>query len=138
MAEGFGRSGEASAPTGTVNGSGADRQGRRPGDHGLSSRIDALVTLDVVYEGVRLGLHRALVRLLVPPADVTLLLAVPPATAVARKPADMFVESVLARQAARYTALKSEAPSVRELDGTRPIDELAAEAFRLVAGIGRR
>jgi thymidylate kinase len=100
--------------------------------------LDALVTLDVVYEGVRLGLHRALVRLLVPPADVTLLLAVPPATAVARKPADMFVESVLARQAARYTALKSEAPSVRELDGTRPLDELAAEAFRLVAGIGRR
>jgi thymidylate kinase len=98
--------------------------------------LDALVTLDVVYGGVRLGLHRALVRRLVPRADLTLLLRVPPSTAHARKPADMFGEAVLERQAQRYAALRSEASHLRELDGTRPPHELAAEAFRLVAGIG--
>jgi thymidylate kinase len=98
--------------------------------------LDALVTLDVVYEGVHLGLHRALIRRLLPRADLTLLLAVPAATALARKPADMFVEAVLERQAERYAALRAEAPALRELDGTRPADELATEAFRLVAGIG--
>jgi thymidylate kinase len=98
--------------------------------------LDALVTLDVLYEGVRLDLHRTLVRRLVPRADLTLLLNVPPAAAFARKPADMFTESVLERQAGRYAALRSQAPHLRELDGTRPAHELAAEAFRMVAGIG--
>jgi thymidylate kinase len=97
--------------------------------------LDALVTLDVVYEGVRLGLHRALIRRLVPRADLTLLSTVPPATALARKPDDMFVESVMERQADRYSVLKHEAIALTELDGTRPAKELAAEAFRLVAGI---
>lgn len=98
--------------------------------------LDALVTLDVVYEGVQLGVHQALIRLLIPRADLTLLLGVPPATAVARKPEDMFVEAVLERQAARYQARRSEAPVLREMDGTRPAEELAAEAFRMLARIG--
>lgn len=100
--------------------------------------LDALVTLDVVYEGVRLGLHRSLVRRLLPRADLTLLLSVPAATAVARKPADMFSLAVLERQAERYARLRSEASPLWELDGTRPAHELAAEAFRLVGGIGSR
>jgi thymidylate kinase len=98
--------------------------------------MDALVTLDVVYEGVRLGLHRVLVRRLLPRADLTLLLSVPAATALARKPGDMFTEAVLARQAERYAFLRSEAPHLRELDGTRPAPELSAESFRLIAEIG--
>jgi len=98
--------------------------------------MDALVTLDVVYEGVRLGLHRALVRRLLPRADLTLLLSVPAATALARKPGDMFTEAVLERQAERYALLRSEASHLRELDGTRPAPELSAESFRLVAGVG--
>jgi thymidylate kinase len=98
--------------------------------------LDALVTLDVVYAGVHLGLHRALVRRLLPEADLSLLLSVPAATALARKPADMFTEAVLERQAERYAMLRSEASHLHELDGTRPANELAAEAFRLVAGIG--
>jgi thymidylate kinase len=97
--------------------------------------LDALVTLDVVYEGVRLGLQRALIRRLVPRADLTLLLTVPPATALARKPDDMFVESVMERQAERYSVLRREATGLTELDGTRPVEELATGAFRLVAGI---
>lgn len=100
--------------------------------------LDALVTLDVVYEGVNLSVHQALVRTLLPRADLTLLLTVPPATALARKPEDMFVESVLARQAGRYAARRTEAPGLHELSGTRPAEELAAEAFRLVAEIGER
>jgi thymidylate kinase len=100
--------------------------------------LDALVTLDVVYEGVNLSVHQALVRTLLPRADLTLLLTVPPATALARKPEDMFVESVLARQAGRYAARRTEGPGLHELDGTRPAEELAAEVFRLVAEIGER
>jgi thymidylate kinase len=117
------------------------RKGRRRGrsvfiyDRHL---LDALVTLDVVYEGVRLGVHRSLVRLLVPRADVTLLLVVPPTIALLRKPDDMFVEAVLERQAKRYAACRAEASDVLELDGTRPPQDLAAEAFRLVAGIQPR
>jgi thymidylate kinase len=117
------------------------RKGRRRGravfiyDRHL---LDALVTLDVVYEGVRLGVHKSLVRLLVPRADVTLLLVVPPAIALVRKPDDMFVEAVLERQAQRYAACRDEASEVLELDGTRPLEGLAAEAFRLVAGIQAR
>jgi hypothetical protein len=99
--------------------------------------LDALVTLDVVYEGVNLGVHRALIRRLVPRADLTLLLSVPSATALARKPEDMFVLAVLDRQARRYAARRTEAPALRELDGTRPAEELAAAAFRMVARIGR-
>jgi len=97
--------------------------------------LDALVTLDVVYEGVRLGVHRALIRRLVPRSDLTLLLTVPPAEALARKPDDMFVQPVMERQAERYTALGHEAASLWEMDGTRPAEELATEAFRLVARI---
>jgi len=100
--------------------------------------LDALVTLDVVYEGVRLGLQRSLVRRLLPRADLTLLLTVPPATALARKPADMFTKAVLERQAERYAALLPSSSGIKEMDGTRPIRELAAEAFRLVADIGLR
>lgn len=100
--------------------------------------LDALVTLDVVYEGVRLGVQRALIKRLVPRADLTLLLTVPPAAALARKPDDMFVEDVLGRQADRYVALRGEAPALREMDGTRPAEELATEAFRLVARIEAR
>jgi thymidylate kinase len=98
--------------------------------------LDALVTLDVVYEGVRLGLQRSLVRRLLPTADLTLLLTVPASVALARKPADMFTEAVLERQAERYAALRPSLSDVRELDGTHPLRELAAEAFRLVAEIG--
>jgi hypothetical protein len=98
--------------------------------------LDALVTLDVVYEGVPLQLQRALIRRLLPPADVTLLLTVPVITALARKPEDMFDEAALARQANRYGILRPEVLGLRELDGTRPSEELAAEAFRIVAGVG--
>jgi thymidylate kinase len=99
--------------------------------------LDSLVTLDVAYEGVALGVHRALIRHLVPTADLTLLLTVPPATALARKPGDLFTEDVLARQAGRYLALRSVISRLHELDGTRPARELAAQAFRIVAGLGQ-
>lgn len=97
--------------------------------------LDALATLDVVYEGVPLRIHRAMVRRLLPRADMTLLLTVPVATALARKPGDMFTETVLARQADRYTALRPEASGLRVLDGTRPAGQLASQAFRMVAGM---
>jgi thymidylate kinase len=98
--------------------------------------LDALVTLDVVYEGVHLRLQRALVSRLLPKADLTLLLTIPAQAALARKPGDMFVQAVLERQSDRYSALRSEVPGLHELDATRPAEELAAEAFRLVAAIG--
>jgi thymidylate kinase len=100
--------------------------------------LDALVTLDVVYEGVNLVVHRSLVRRLIPRADLTLLLSVPSATALSRKPEDMFVEAVLDRQAGRYAALRTEAPALRELDGTRPSEELASAAFRMLARVGEQ
>ncbi len=97
--------------------------------------LDALATVDVVYEGVPLRLQRSLVRRLLPRADTTLLLTVPVATALARKPGDMFAEAALARQAERYRILRPEVPGLHELDGTRLSGELAAEAFRIMAGV---
>ena len=94
--------------------------------------LDALVTLEVGYEGVRLGVHRALVRRWLPRADLTVYLDLPADVAVARKPDPLFGEAAVRRQLERYTALVDRAPGVRRLDATLSADRLAAEVLALV------
>lgn len=94
--------------------------------------LDAVVTLDFVYGGVDLRLHRSLIRRLLPRAALSIYLDVPPAVAVARKPGDSFGEYAVIRQIAGYAGSSGQVPDLRRLDATRPAGELAAEVFRLL------
>jgi thymidylate kinase len=96
--------------------------------------VDALVTLDVAYGGVGLGLHRAMVRRLVPDAALTIYLDVPAEIAARRKPEDLFAPAVLRRQLEAYERRLEEAPAARRLDATTPPGEVAALALRAVLG----
>ncbi len=88
--------------------------------------VDALVTFDVVYEGVDLRLHKALVRRILPKPELSIYLEVPAEVARARKPEDIFEEIAIRRQLESYEAHFGEAKNVQRLDGTLPADELAA------------
>jgi thymidylate kinase len=96
--------------------------------------VDALATLDAAYEGVALGLHRAVVRRLMPPVAVTLYLDVPAETAVRRKPDPAFGERFVRRQLEAYARWLPEAPGLTRLDATRPRAEVAEAALRAVLG----
>lgn len=95
--------------------------------------LDALATLDFVYEGVDLRLHRAVVRRGLPKPSLSLYLDVPVEVAVARKPGDMFGEYAVRRQLESYEACRDEVEDLRRLSGTRPADELAAIVTRWLA-----
>jgi len=95
--------------------------------------LDALVTLDFVYEGVDLRLHRAVIRRGLPKAHLTVYLNVPAEVAATRKPEDIFGEYAIRRQLESYEALRDEVEDLRRLDGTRPADELAAVVTRWLA-----
>lgn len=100
--------------------------------------LDALATLDVFYAGIDLRAHRALVRWLLPRADLTLYLQVSPEVAVARKPDDAFGDLVVRRQLERYEAWLPEIPGAIVLDASRPSRDLANQALRLAIGPGPR
>ena len=92
--------------------------------------LDALVTLDFVYEGVDLRLHRALVRRGLPKPALSIYLDVPAELASARKPEDIFGEYAIRRQLESYEVRRDEVENLRRLDGGRPADELAAVVTR--------
>ena len=94
--------------------------------------VDALATLDFAYEGVDLRVHRALVRALLPRADVSLYLDVPLAVSVARKPDDVFGAAAVERQLTAYAHWLRRSPAVHRLDATRPAAQLVQTALRLL------
>ncbi len=95
--------------------------------------LDALVTLDFVYEGVDLRLHRALVCRGLPKPALSVYLDVPAEVASARKPEDIFGEYAIRRQLESYEVRRDEVENLRRMDGGRPADELAAEVTRWLA-----
>lgn len=95
--------------------------------------LDALVTLDFVYGGVDLRLHRAVVRRSLPEPRLSVYLDVPAEVALARKPEDMFGKYAILRQLESYEARCGETKNLRRLDGSRPADELAAVVTRWLA-----
>ena len=92
--------------------------------------VDAVATLRVLYRGVPLGLPTRLVHLLLPRADVTLYLDVPPEVAAARKPEDTIGAYAVAAQLEEYTRLLPQARGLLVLDALRPAAELRAAALR--------
>jgi thymidylate kinase len=97
--------------------------------------LDALVTLDFVYEGMDLRPHRALVRRGLPKALLSVYLDVSAEIALARKPGDIFGERAIRGQLEKYKARHGEVEGLRRLDGSRPMDELAAVVTRWLAGL---
>lgn len=95
--------------------------------------LDALVTLDFVYEGVNLRMHRGLIRRGLPKPFLSVYLDVPSEVAVARKPEDTFGEYAVRRQLEGYEARRDEIESIRRLDGCRPAGELAEMVTRWLA-----
>jgi thymidylate kinase len=89
--------------------------------------LDALVTLDFVYQGVDLRLHRALVRRFLPRAALSVYLDVAPTVAASRKSDDLFGEVAVRAQLDRYAALVAQIPRLRVLDGDRSVESLASE-----------
>lgn len=89
--------------------------------------LDALATLDFVYEGVDLRIHRALVRRLLPRALLSVYLDLPASVAVERKAGDLFGAHAVGEQLNRYAARRSEIANLRILDATRPPETLAFE-----------
>jgi thymidylate kinase len=89
--------------------------------------LDALVTLDFVYQGVDLRLHRALVRRFLPRAALSVYLDVAPTVAASRKSDDLFGEVAVRAQLDRYAALVAQIPRLRVMDGDRSVESLASE-----------
>lgn len=95
--------------------------------------LDALVTLDFIYEGVDLRLHRTLVRRGLPKPALAVYLDVPAEVALPRKPEDIYGEYGIRRQLESYDVHRDEVEDLRQLDGSRPADELAAVVTRWLA-----
>lgn len=95
--------------------------------------LDALVTLDFFYGGVDLRLHQAMVRRGLPKPLLSVYLDVPAEVALARKPGDPFGEHVVRGQLERYEAHRNEVKNLRQLDGRRPTEDLAAVVTRWLA-----
>jgi len=95
--------------------------------------LDALVTLDFFYGGVDLRLHQAMVRRGLPKPQLAIYLDVPAEVALTRKPGDIFGEYVIRGQLDRYEAHRRAVENLRQLDGCRPTDELAAVVTRWLA-----
>lgn len=93
---------------------------------------DALVTLDLVYAGVRLGIHRALVRRFLPRADVAFYLDVPAATALERKADDLFGEEAVRRQLALYERCLAAVPRVARVEAARPPGDVTGSVLRAI------
>jgi thymidylate kinase len=97
--------------------------------------LDAVVTLDFVYGGVDLRVHRALIRRLLPRATMAVYLDLPASVAVERKQDDLFGERAVNVQLDRYSARRSEISSLRVMDATRPPEALALEILERLVGL---
>jgi len=96
---------------------------------------DGVVTLDFVYRGADLRLSRALVRHLVPRADISFYLDVPADVAVARKPGDSFGLFAVEQQLASYDrALAPIRPLIR-LDARLPQEDLLRRAVDVIRSV---
>lgn len=95
--------------------------------------LDALVTLDFVYEGVNLSMHQAVVRQGLPKPVLSFYLDVPVEVAVARKPGDTFGEYAVRRQLESYEARRGETANLHLLDGRRSAEDLGGVVTRLFA-----
>lgn len=97
--------------------------------------LDALVTLDFIYEGVDLRLHRTMVRRGLPKPALAVYLDVPAEVALPRKPEDIYGEYGIRRQLESYDAHRHEVEDLRQLNGSRPAGELAAVVTRWIANL---
>lgn len=95
--------------------------------------LDALVTLDFVYEGVDLRLQRALVKALIPKAMVTIYLSITADEATARKKSVVFGEYAVRKQLEHYERRRAEVKGLVELDATAPVHELKVRALKTLA-----
>lgn len=80
--------------------------------------LDALATLDALYEGVSSGMQRRLIRWMIPKADLAVWLDLDPELASARKPDDLIGADLVAKQAVAYRRYASLVPRVRRHDGS--------------------
>jgi hypothetical protein len=99
--------------------------------------LDALVTLEFAYRGVRLRAHRALVRRRMPPAATTFYLAAPADLAAVRKPGDAIGPAAIARQLDAYAVELERMRDVPVLDASRPAEELARTVLTGMLGAKR-
>jgi thymidylate kinase len=98
--------------------------------------LDALATVQFAYRGPDLRLHTALIRRLLPRADVSVYLEVTAEVSIARKPDPTFTEHAVRRQLEEYAVLLAEHPDVIRLDATQPPAELARTVLRLLLDAG--
>jgi thymidylate kinase len=97
--------------------------------------LDAIVTLDFVYGHSGVRAQSALVRALLPKADLTFYLDVPADVAVARKPGDSYGAFAVREQLARYEEWLVEVPDIVILDGSRPPEDLATEVLAWIPAL---
>lgn len=94
--------------------------------------IDAIATLNALYAGPNLALQRALIRRLMPRAELTCFLEIDAEVAVQRKPDDMIGRHAVEAQLSSYEAEKSQIPNLIRLDGAGPLDQ---NVFEVVCAI---
>jgi thymidylate kinase len=96
--------------------------------------VDALATLDFAYAGVDLRVQRALVRALLPRADVRLYLDVPAEVSVARTPDDLLGAHAVRTQLTAYEHWLERLPPAIRLDATEPAPRLLLAALHAMTG----
>ncbi|MBK5269275.1 MAG: hypothetical protein JJE47_17775 [Acidimicrobiia bacterium] len=80
--------------------------------------LDALATVDAIYEGVPSDLQRRLIRWMIPKADLSVWLDLDPELASARKPDDLIGADLVAKQAVAYRRYASLVSGLRRHDGS--------------------
>jgi hypothetical protein len=80
--------------------------------------LDALATVDALYEGVPSDLQRRLIRWMIPKADLSVWLDLDPELAAARKPDDLIGADLVAKQAVAYRRYASLVSGLRRHDGS--------------------
>lgn len=100
--------------------------------------VDGLVTLDLVYGGSDLRLHRFLIRWLLPPAHFSLYLEVAPEVAAQRKPDDFFTVESLRRQVDEYERHLASMTDVHRLASEQSPEGLARQVLSHILSTRRR
>lgn len=80
--------------------------------------LDALATIDAIYEGVPSDLQRRLIRWMIPKADLSVWLDLDPELASARKPDDLIGADLVAKQAVAYRRYADLVSGLRRHDGS--------------------
>ncbi|MDH5373265.1 MAG: hypothetical protein OEX97_10015 [Acidimicrobiia bacterium] len=108
------------------------RQTRRAGGVVVYDRhlIDALGTIEVLYQGVNSWFQRRLIRLLIPRVDLSLWLDIHPDVAAARKPDDLIGAALVEQQHAAYHRYADEVPDLQRSSGTGEQAVTAVDALR--------